>query len=52
MRENHQHETKIILGTDFWDELSPQQKAEIEKASLEIENGEITDFETFMQKHR
>jgi len=39
-------------STDFWDELSPEQKSEIEKASLEIENGEITDFETFMQKHR
>jgi hypothetical protein len=39
-------------STDFWDELSPEQKSEIEKASLEIENGEVTDFETFMQKHR
>ena len=25
---------------------------EIEKASIEIENGEVTDYESFMQKHR
>ena len=37
---------------DFWNELSLEQKTEIEKASLEIENGEVTDFESFMQKHR
>lgn len=38
--------------SDFWDDLSLQQKKEIEKASLEIENGEVTDYESFMQKHR
>ncbi|MFO7703321.1 MAG: hypothetical protein R6V37_10100 [Psychroflexus maritimus] len=37
---------------DFWDELSPEQKKEIEKASIEIENGEIVDYDSFMQKHR
>ena len=37
---------------DFWDELSPEQKKEIEKASIEIENGEIDDYDSFMQKHR
>jgi hypothetical protein len=37
---------------DFWDELSIEQREEIEKASLEIKNGEITDYEIFMQKHR
>jgi len=37
---------------DFWDELSPEQKDEIENASIEIENGEITDYDSFMQKHR
>lgn len=37
---------------DFWDELSPEQKDEIEKASTEIENGEVTDYDSFMQKHR
>lgn len=39
-------------ASDFWDDLSIQQRHEIEKASAEIENGEITDYESFMQKHR
>jgi hypothetical protein len=38
--------------SDFWDELSLQQRKEIENASLEIENGEVTDYESFMQKHQ
>lgn len=37
---------------DFWTELSLEQRTEIEKASIEIENGEVTDYESFMQKHR
>ena len=36
---------------DFWDSLSVEQRKEIEKASLEIKNGEVTDYDTFMQKH-
>ena len=36
----------------FWDDLSIEQRKEIETASREIENGEITDYESFMQKHR
>lgn len=43
---------KQSKSLDFWDELSPEQKDEIEKASFEIENKEITDYKTFMQKHR
>lgn len=38
--------------SDFWDDLSIEQHKEIEKASLEIKNGEVTDYDTFMQKHR
>ncbi|MGM0636566.1 MAG: hypothetical protein ACQESK_10915 [Bacteroidota bacterium] len=38
--------------SDFWDELSPEQKKEIEKASIEIENGDIVDYDSFMQKYR
>ena len=38
--------------TDFWDSLSYEQRREIEKASLEIENGEVVDYDSFMQKHR
>lgn len=39
-------------ASDFWDDLSVEQHKEIEKASLEIKNGEVTDYDTFMQKHR
>ena len=37
---------------DFWDELSAEQKDEIENASIEIQNGEVTDYDSFIQKHR
>ncbi|CAM1363564.1 conserved protein of unknown function [Tenacibaculum soleae] len=37
---------------DFWTELSLEQRVEIEKASIEIESGEVTDYDSFMQKHR
>ncbi len=43
---------KKAKTTDFWDDLSVDQQKEIEKASIEIENGEIRDYESFMQKHR
>jgi len=39
-------------SSDFLDDLNSDQIAEIKKASLEIEQGEITDYETFMAKHR
>ncbi|MGB0879142.1 MAG: hypothetical protein ACPGTO_01090 [Polaribacter sp.] len=37
---------------DFWDHLSLQQQREIEIASLEIEKEEVTNYESFIQKHR
>ena len=46
---------KIFLresSSDFWDDLTLQQQEEIEKASAEIEEGEITDYEAYIQKHR
>ena len=43
---------KKAKTADFWDDLSIEKRKEIEKASHEIENGEITDYESFMQKHR
>ena len=43
---------KNSTTADFWDELSQEQKNEIERASIEIEHGEITDYDSFMQKHR
>ncbi|QQY81230.1 hypothetical protein JJL45_09840 [Tamlana sp. s12] len=38
--------------TDFWDDLSIEQRKEIENASREIEHGEVTDYDAFMEKHR
>lgn len=38
--------------SDFLDDLTIEQCEEIERASLEIKNGEVTDYESFMQKHR
>ncbi|MEA1785562.1 hypothetical protein U1E44_05630 [Arenibacter sp. GZD96] len=43
---------KKAKTTDFWDDLSVEQRKEIEKASLEIENGKVKDYDSFMQKHR
>jgi len=37
---------------DFLDDLNSEQIAEIKKASLEIKEGKITDYESFMAKHR
>ena len=31
--------------SDFWDTLSFEQKEEIQEASVQTENGEITDYE-------
>lgn len=38
--------------TDFWDELSPEEKAEIEAADEEIAREETTSYEKFIKKHR
>lgn len=37
---------------DFWDGLPQSQKDEILMGIEEIENGETTDYEEFMKKHR
>jgi hypothetical protein len=37
---------------DYWNELSTNQKNEIDAASLEIKIGEMTDYDVFMEKHR
>jgi hypothetical protein len=39
-------------SADFLDDLNSDQIAEIKKASLEIKEGEIIDYEPFMAKHR
>ena len=38
--------------TDFWEDLSSDQKKEIKEARTQIEQGKTTDYESFMAKHR
>ena len=37
---------------DWWDELSDEQRFEIEESDREIDRGEFVDFEEFMKKYR
>ncbi len=37
---------------DWWDELTPEQQAEIEEGEREIERGEVISYEDLMKKHR
>lgn len=36
---------------DFWEELTQQQKDEIEEGDRQIERGEFVDFEEFIQRY-
>lgn len=36
---------------DWWDDLTEAQKEEIKEGERQIENGEYSDFESFIQKH-
>ena len=36
---------------DWWDELTEEQKFEIEEGERQIERGEFVDFEEFIQKY-
>jgi len=36
---------------DFWDELTQEQKDQIEEGERQIERGEFVDFEEFIQKY-
>ncbi|MDR9456615.1 MAG: hypothetical protein RI572_04310 [Salegentibacter sp.] len=38
--------------TDFWEKLSPEEKAEIEAADNEIAREETTSYKKFIKKHR
>ena len=38
--------------SDFWNELSSEEKAEIEEADKEIVREETTSYENFIKKHR
>ncbi|WP_037320016.1 hypothetical protein [Salegentibacter sp. Hel_I_6] len=39
-------------STDFWDELNSEQKKEIQTARRQIEEGNYTDYEAFISKHK
>ncbi len=47
---------KNILQTeesqDIWEELSDEQKTEIEHALEEVRNGQTVPFESFIEKHK
>jgi predicted transcriptional regulator len=36
---------------DFWDDLTQEQKDEIEEGDRQIERGEFVDFEEFIQRY-
>lgn len=40
------------IKDDFWNDLSINQKDEIDAAYLEIKNGDVMDFDLFMEKYR
>ena len=44
---------KIFISQkkDFWDELSEEQKFEIEESEREYERGEFVNVEEFIKKH-
>lgn len=37
---------------DIWEELTDEQKAEIENALEEVEGGQTVPFEDFIEKHK
>ena len=50
------NEVKAILNkdnkkADFWEELSDEQKEEINRGSEELENGAYVRFEDYIAKH-
>ncbi|EDP98573.1 hypothetical protein U8527_21420 [Kordia algicida OT-1] len=36
----------------IWDELSETEKKEIQQGISDVENGNVTDYNSFMVKHR
>ena len=37
---------------DIWEELTEEQKKEIDKALAEVKNGQTVAFETFLENHK
>ncbi|WP_010182333.1 hypothetical protein [Aquimarina agarilytica] len=43
---------KLNRTDDFWDELSIEEKEEIERGTEDIKNGEFQSYDSFMSSHR
>ena len=43
---------KKQANKDFWDTISKSEKDDILSGIQEIENGEIVDYDEFMDKHK
>ena len=43
---------KAENSVDFWEELTYDQKKEIDAARKEIKEGKSSDYEAFMSKHK
>ena len=43
---------KKAKTSDFWDDLTPEQQNEINLATDEINEGKVTDYDSFMANHR
>jgi len=37
---------------DFWETLTQEQKDDIQQGIMDIENGDVIDYDDFMEKHR
>ena len=37
---------------DFWETLTQEQKNDIQQGIMDIENGDVVDYDDFMEKHR
>ena len=36
---------------DFWETLTQEQKDDIQQGIMDIENGDVVDYDDFMEKH-
>ena len=46
---------KFLIGeskTDFWETLSQEQKDDISQGLKEIENGEVVEYNSFIEKYK
>lgn len=39
-------------SVDLWDELTSAQQTEIKRGIVEVEEGKVTNYDSFMENHR